>query len=60
MKSTDLCSGSCGGKRENCPVPMACGWPEEEDLGTKAINLVVTALVVIGLVVACGAVLVWL
>jgi len=60
MKPTDLCSGTCEGKRENCPVPMACGWPEEDSLGAKALNLIITALVVIGLVVTCAAVLVWL
>lgn len=57
---TDLCSGTCGGKRENCPVPMACGWPEEDALGAKSLNLLGTALVVIGLLVFCGGVFVWL
>ena len=57
----DMCSGSCGGKRENCPAPQACGWPEET---TKVENDIVAAvkfmLAMIGLIVFCFGVVVWL
>jgi hypothetical protein len=56
-----MCSGSCGGKRENCPAPQACGWPEET---TKVENDIVAAvkfmLAMIGLIVFCFGVVVWL
>lgn len=56
----DMCSGSCGGKRENCPVPVACGWPEHEDGDKKFLNSVVFMLTMIGLIIFCARVLAWL
>jgi len=55
-----MCSGSCGGKRENCPVPVACGWPEHEDGDKKFLNSVVFMLTMIGLIIFCAGVLAWL
>ena len=58
---SDMCSGSCGGKRENCPVPMACGWPEEVTrFENKMLRYLIGALVCIGLIVFCARVLAWL
>jgi hypothetical protein len=56
----EMCSGSCGGKKENCPVPMACGWPEDINEENKILNHLIGILVCVGLIVFCVGVIVWL
>jgi len=56
----EMCSGSCGGKKENCPVPMACGWPEDINKENKILSNLVGILVCVGLIVFCAGVIVWL
>lgn len=57
----DMCSGSCGGKKENCPVPQACGWPEEiTKTERKMLRYLIGSLTCIGLIVFCAGVLAWL
>lgn len=55
----EMCSGTCGGKKENCPVPQACGWPEE-DIESEMLKHLVGVLACIGLIVFCFGVIVWL
>ena len=56
----DMCSGTCGGKRENCPVPMACGWAEEvARTENRILRHFIAALVCIGLIIFCAGVLGW-
>ena len=56
---SDMCSGSCKGKRENCPCPTACGWPED-DFDAATLRTVLGLLTAIGLVIFCFGVAVWL
>jgi len=60
MIPKEMCSGTCAGKRENCPCPMACGWPdpEGEDKGFR--DAVVFVLATLSLVVLCFGVMIWL
>lgn len=61
MIPKEMCSGSCGGKRENCPAPQACGWPDETtNADNKILQHFIGALVCIGLIVFCFGVIVWL
>jgi len=61
MIPNEMCSGSCGGKRENCPAPQACGWPEDIDnFDNKLLRHLLGITVCIGLIVFCVGVLVWL
>jgi len=60
MIPKEMCSGSCGGKKENCPAPQACGWPEYEDGDKGFLNSIVFMLTMIGLIAVCFGVLVWL
>lgn len=60
MIPNEMCSGSCGGKKENCPVPQACGWPEHEDGDKGFLNAIVFMLSMVGLIVFCFLVLIWL
>lgn len=57
---SDLCSGSCQGKWENCPSPMVCGLsnPEIDDKGF--LDAIVFMLSMVGLIVVCFLVVVWL
>jgi len=57
---SDLCSGSCQGKWEKCPHPMVCGLsnPELEEAGF--LSSIVFMLSMIGLIVVCAGVLIWL
>lgn len=57
---SDMCSGTCGGKLENCPAPQACGWPEYEDEDNGFRDAVVFVLAVLSLVVLCFGVMIWL
>lgn len=59
MIPTDMCSGTCAGKKENCPCPQACGWPDPEG-EDKFLNAVVFVLGMLSLVVLCFGVMVWL
>jgi len=58
---SDMCSGSCNGKRENCPAPQACGWSDEvAKVEHRMLRYFIDALVCIGLIVFCAGVLAWL
>jgi hypothetical protein len=59
MVPNDMCSGSCQGKIENCPSPMVCGLanPEAE---SEIIKAIVFMLSMVGLIVFCFLVLIWL
>lgn len=59
MIPKEMCSGTCGGKRENCPAPQACGWPEYEYEEKKVLNYIVGILTCIGLIIFCVGVLAW-
>ena len=56
----EMCNGTCGGKKENCPAPQACGWPEDINKENKILSNLVGILVCIGLIVFCFGVIVWL
>lgn len=56
----EMCSGSCDNKRENCPVPQACGWPEDVAEENKILGKLIGILACIGLLVFCFGVIVWL
>jgi len=60
MIPKEMCSGSCGGKKENCPVPQACGWPEITKTENTILQHLIGVLVCIGLIVFCFGVIVWL
>lgn len=59
MIPEEMCSGSCGGKRENCPCPMACGWPEVKKVEVKMLKYFAGAVTCIGLIIFCAVVLTW-
>lgn len=56
---SDLCSGSCKGRRENCPCPQACGWPDYEFDDKQTMKYIVWIITCIGLIVFCTGVLLW-
>jgi hypothetical protein len=59
MIPSDMCSGSCNGKRENCPSPQACGWPKYEDKDKGFLRSIVFILMMLGLIIFCVGVLTW-
>jgi hypothetical protein len=60
MAPKEMCSGTCGGKRENCPAPQACGWPDPEGDDKGFLDVIVFVLAVVSLVVLCFGVMIWL
>jgi hypothetical protein len=56
---SDMCSGSCGGKRENCPVPMACGWPEYDKSTNEVLRVLLALIIIAGLVIFFLGLMVW-
>jgi len=59
MIPKELCNGSCNGKRENCPAPQACGWPEYEDEDKGFLRSIVFIVTMLGLIIFCVGVLTW-
>lgn len=59
MIPEEMCSGTCAGKKENCPCPQACGWPDDE-LENEVVAAVKFILTVICVIMFCFGVIVWL
>ena len=61
MIPKEMCSGTCAGKRENCPAPQACGWPDPEGEDRDFLNSIVFVLTMISVFVGVFfGVMIWL